>query len=94
MLPFAGIIVGEGISGDWVCRDMAKSQGDSDFDGLWSRLCKNLPKFVADGTALHIDYKSASDETLFSHLGIGKAREALQFTTNSFHFAFLHSLGR
>jgi len=58
------------------------------------RLCKNSPNFVADGAALHIDYKSASDETLISHLGIGKAREPLQFTTSSFHFAFLHSLGR
>jgi len=40
------------------------------------------------------DYKSASDETLISHLGIGKAREPLQFTTSSLDFAFLHSLGR
>ncbi len=60
----------------------------------WPRLCKNPPNLVADGTALHIDYKIASDETLISHLGIGKAREPLQFTTSSFHFAFLHSLGR
>ena len=34
------------------------------------RLCENSPKFVADGTALHIDHKSASDEILSSHLGI------------------------
>ncbi len=60
----------------------------------WPRLCKNSPNFVADGTTPHIDYKSASDETLISHLGIGKAREPLQFTTSSFHFAFLHSLGQ
>jgi hypothetical protein len=48
---------------------------------------------VADGAALHIDHKSASDEILISHPGIGKAREPLQFTTSSFHFAFSRSLG-
>ena len=66
---------------------------DSDFR-FRPRLCKNSPNFVADGTALHIDYKSPSDETLIFHFGIGKAREPLQFTTSSFHFAFLHSLGQ
>ncbi len=60
----------------------------------WPRLCKNSPNLMADGTALHIDYKIASDEILVSHLGIGIARERLQFTTGPFHFAFLHSLGR
>ena len=58
------------------------------------RLCENSPNFVADGTALHIDCKSASDEILISHFGIGKAREPLEFTTISFHFTFSHSLGQ
>ncbi len=58
------------------------------------RLCKNSTNFLADGTALHIDCKRASDEILISHLDIGKAGERLQFTTSSFHFAFLHSLFR
>ena len=66
---------------------------DSDFH-FRPRLCKNSPNFVADGTAFHIDYKSPSAETLISYFGIGKAREPLQFTTSSFHFAFLHSLGQ
>jgi len=41
-----------------------------------------------------MDYKSASDEILISHLGIGIAQDPVQFTTSFFHFAFLHSLGR
>ncbi len=61
---------------------------------FWPRLCENSPNFVADGTALHIDYKSASDEILISHIDIRKAGKQVQFTTSFFHFAFSHSVGQ
>ncbi len=59
---------------------------------LWPRLCENSPNFVADGTATHIGYKGVSDGILISHVGIGKSREPVQFTTGSCRFAFSHCL--
>ena len=60
----------------------------------WPRLCENSPKFVADGTALHIGSKSTSNETLISHFDIEKLRKPVQFTTGCCCFTFSHSLGR
>jgi hypothetical protein len=38
--------------------------------------------------------KGVSDEILISHVGIGKSRQPVQFTSGSCGFAFSHSLGQ
>ncbi len=57
------------------------------------RFKRYSPEFKREAL-MRASEEGVTDVIVCEELGIGKAREPLQFTTNSFHFAFLHSLGR